>query len=175
MGGIGGGFNPLGTVRDWLADPKQSGGGPLRDVGKEVVGPIGAGWRRAVRIGCRVGRRGALGERHIADHHDCHSDGGRKQEQSEAAARFVEEFSRQLEATRRAVQGLSADRQMAEFQKSLNMDRTLVARFMAEYEAQRRVMNELLAREVGRGLAIPPPSVEKDTEQPPPPQSPPAE
>ena len=30
-------FNPLGTSRDWLADPKQSGGGPLRDIGSHRI------------------------------------------------------------------------------------------------------------------------------------------
>jgi predicted dehydrogenase len=30
-------FNPLGTSRAWLADPKQSGGGPLRDVGSHRI------------------------------------------------------------------------------------------------------------------------------------------
>ena len=30
-------FNPLGTVRDWLADPKQSGGGPLRDIASHRI------------------------------------------------------------------------------------------------------------------------------------------
>jgi predicted dehydrogenase len=30
-------FNPLGTSRAWLADPQQSGGGPLRDVGSHRI------------------------------------------------------------------------------------------------------------------------------------------
>ena len=30
-------FNPLGTSRAWLADPKQSGGGPLRDIGSHRI------------------------------------------------------------------------------------------------------------------------------------------
>jgi predicted dehydrogenase len=30
-------FNPLGTSRAWLADPRQSGGGPLRDVGSHRI------------------------------------------------------------------------------------------------------------------------------------------
>jgi 1,5-anhydro-D-fructose reductase (1,5-anhydro-D-mannitol-forming) len=30
-------FNPLGTPRAWLADPKQSGGGPLRDIGSHRI------------------------------------------------------------------------------------------------------------------------------------------
>jgi predicted dehydrogenase len=30
-------FNPLGTVRAWLADPMQSGGGPLRDIGSHRI------------------------------------------------------------------------------------------------------------------------------------------
>jgi predicted dehydrogenase len=30
-------FNPLGTARAWLADPKQSGGGPLRDTGSHRI------------------------------------------------------------------------------------------------------------------------------------------
>jgi 1,5-anhydro-D-fructose reductase (1,5-anhydro-D-mannitol-forming) len=30
-------FNPLGTVREWLADPKQSGGGPLRDIASHRI------------------------------------------------------------------------------------------------------------------------------------------
>jgi predicted dehydrogenase len=30
-------FNPLGTARDWLADPKQSGGGPLRDIASHRI------------------------------------------------------------------------------------------------------------------------------------------
>jgi predicted dehydrogenase len=30
-------FNPLGTSRAWLADPEQSGGGPLRDVGSHRI------------------------------------------------------------------------------------------------------------------------------------------
>jgi predicted dehydrogenase len=30
-------YNPLGTSRAWLADPKQSGGGPLRDVGSHRI------------------------------------------------------------------------------------------------------------------------------------------
>ena len=30
-------FNPLGTSRAWLADPKLSGGGPLRDVGSHRI------------------------------------------------------------------------------------------------------------------------------------------
>src|ERR1039458_4935709 len=30
-------FNPLGTSRGWLADPKQSGGGPLRDIGSHRI------------------------------------------------------------------------------------------------------------------------------------------
>ena len=30
-------FNPLGTSRAWLADPKQSGGGPLRDTGSHRI------------------------------------------------------------------------------------------------------------------------------------------
>ena len=30
-------FNPLGTSRAWLADPKKSGGGPLRDVGSHRI------------------------------------------------------------------------------------------------------------------------------------------
>jgi predicted dehydrogenase len=30
-------FNPLGTARAWLADPKLSGGGPLRDVGSHRI------------------------------------------------------------------------------------------------------------------------------------------
>jgi 1,5-anhydro-D-fructose reductase (1,5-anhydro-D-mannitol-forming) len=30
-------FNPLGTARAWLADPKQSGGGPLRDIGSHRI------------------------------------------------------------------------------------------------------------------------------------------
>jgi 1,5-anhydro-D-fructose reductase (1,5-anhydro-D-mannitol-forming) len=30
-------FNPLGTSRAWLADPQQSGGGPLRDIGSHRI------------------------------------------------------------------------------------------------------------------------------------------
>lgn len=30
-------FNPLGTSRAWLADPAQSGGGPLRDIGSHRI------------------------------------------------------------------------------------------------------------------------------------------
>ena len=30
-------FNPLGTQRAWLADAKQSGGGPLRDIGSHRI------------------------------------------------------------------------------------------------------------------------------------------
>ena len=30
-------FNPLGTARAWLADPKQSGGGPLRDIASHRI------------------------------------------------------------------------------------------------------------------------------------------
>ena len=30
-------FNPLGTSRAWLADPKKSGGGPLRDIGSHRI------------------------------------------------------------------------------------------------------------------------------------------
>jgi predicted dehydrogenase len=30
-------FNPLGTVRDWLADPQRSGGGPLRDIASHRI------------------------------------------------------------------------------------------------------------------------------------------
>jgi predicted dehydrogenase len=30
-------FNPLGTTRAWLADPKRSGGGPLRDIGSHRI------------------------------------------------------------------------------------------------------------------------------------------
>jgi 1,5-anhydro-D-fructose reductase (1,5-anhydro-D-mannitol-forming) len=30
-------YNPLGTSRAWLADPKQSGGGPLRDIGSHRI------------------------------------------------------------------------------------------------------------------------------------------
>ena len=30
-------FNPLGTSRAWLADPKLSGGGPLRDIGSHRI------------------------------------------------------------------------------------------------------------------------------------------
>jgi predicted dehydrogenase len=30
-------FNPLGTARTWLADPKQSGGGPLRDIASHRI------------------------------------------------------------------------------------------------------------------------------------------
>ena len=30
-------FNPLGTSRAWLADPKRSGGGPLRDIGSHRI------------------------------------------------------------------------------------------------------------------------------------------
>ena len=30
-------FNPLGTSRAWLADPKQSGGGPLRDIASHRI------------------------------------------------------------------------------------------------------------------------------------------
>jgi predicted dehydrogenase len=30
-------YNPLGTPRAWLADPKQSGGGPLRDIGSHRI------------------------------------------------------------------------------------------------------------------------------------------
>ncbi len=30
-------FNPMGTSRAWLADPKQSGGGPLRDIGSHRI------------------------------------------------------------------------------------------------------------------------------------------
>ena len=30
-------FNPLGTSRAWLADPEQSGGGPLRDIGSHRI------------------------------------------------------------------------------------------------------------------------------------------
>ncbi len=30
-------FNPLGTSRAWLADPEQSGGGPLRDTGSHRI------------------------------------------------------------------------------------------------------------------------------------------
>lgn len=30
-------FNPLGSSRAWLADPKQSGGGPLRDTGSHRI------------------------------------------------------------------------------------------------------------------------------------------
>jgi 1,5-anhydro-D-fructose reductase (1,5-anhydro-D-mannitol-forming) len=42
-------FNPLGTSRAWLADPAQSGGGPLRDIGSHRIDLINYLFGKPVR------------------------------------------------------------------------------------------------------------------------------
>ena len=50
-------FNPLGTSRAWLADPKQSGGGPLRDVASHRIDLMNYLFGKPVRA---IGHRSTL-------------------------------------------------------------------------------------------------------------------